>query len=123
MKRRTVHKKKNIENHSRAGLDEERLLAYIEGTMSPDEQHRIEELLEGDPFLNDAVEGLSEVKDPQQLRAIASQINAQLSRQIQNRRRQRRKRTRFADHWGWLFIVIVLLLLLISWWVIKVMSK
>lgn len=111
--------KKNIGNHKSAGIDEEHLLAYIEGNMPPEEQHRIEEILEGDPFLNDAVEGLSELKDKEQLRAIAAQINAQLSRQIKNRRQQRRRRNKLTDHWGWLFVLIVLLLILVSWWVIK----
>lgn len=118
-----MHKKKNIKDHNSAGIDEEHLLAYIEGTMPPEEQHRIEEILEADPFLNDAVEGLSEIKDRQQLRAIAGQINAQLSRQIQNRRRQRRNRSKLTDHWGWLFVLIVLLLIIVSWWVIKTIQK
>jgi anti-sigma factor RsiW len=118
-----VLRKKNIENHSDSVIDEEHLLAYLEGSMLPGEQHRIEEILEADPFLNDAVEGLSEIKDKQQLRAIAAQINAQLSRQIQSRRKQRRSRPKTADRWGWIFALILLLLVLISWWVMKVAVK
>lgn len=116
-------RKKNIENHSDSVIDEEHLLAYLDGSMPPEEQHRIEEILEADPFLNDAVEGLAEIKDKQQLRIITAQINAQLSRQIQNRRKQRRSRTRATDRWSWIFVLILLLLILVSWWVMKVVAK
>jgi len=119
-----VNKRHNNENHSFNGeIDEERLLSYIDGSMPAGEQHQLEELLETDPFLSDAIEGLSEVRDKAQLKAIAAQINTQLSRQIQNRRKQRRSRPKLTDHWGWLFVVIILLLMLVSWWVIRVMLK
>jgi len=100
-------------------MDEIRLLSYINGTMSPGEQHKIEALLEQDPFLSDAVEGLAEVKDKEQLKVIAHQINVQLRKQITNRRQQRRKSRKLEDNWGWIFVVTILLLLLISWLVIK----
>ncbi len=116
-------RKKNIENNSAPVIDEEHLLAYLDGSMLPEEQHRIEEILEADPFLNDAVEGLSEIKDKQQLRVIAAQINAQLNRQIQNRRKQRRNRPRAVDRWSWIFVLILLLLVLLSWWVMSVVVK
>lgn len=115
--------KNNIPNRRVSAIDEERLLAYVEGRMPPEEQHQLEVLLEADPFLNDAVEGLSEVKDKQQLRAIAAQINAQLQRQIRSRRKHRRTRRTLKDRWSWIFVLILLLLVLLCWWVIKVMPQ
>ena len=106
-----------------AEMDEESLLSYINGTMSADRQYQLEALLENDPFLNDAVEGLAEVKDKERLKAIAQQINQQLRKQIQTRRKERRTKKRVTDKWGWIFVVTILLLLLISWLVIKVMLK
>lgn len=104
-------------------IDEDRLMAYLEGNMPPEEQHELEEILEADPFLNDAVEGLLEIKDKEQLKDIAAQINVQLRKQIQNRRKSRRSRPKLTDHWGWVFVLIMLLLILISWMVIKAFVK
>ncbi|WP_118976041.1 hypothetical protein [Taibaiella koreensis] len=114
-------KRNRTEGSHHDNIDEAQLLAYVEGSLSPEEQFRIETLLEQDPFLNDAVEGLAEIKDKAQLKAIAGQINAQLRKQIQSRRKQRRRRPKLEHHWGWLFALILLLLVLLSWWVIKQM--
>ncbi|KAA5532202.1 hypothetical protein F0919_15485 [Taibaiella lutea] len=104
-------------------IDENQLLAYLEGRLSSEEQHRLEEVLESDPFLNDAVEGLAEIKDKEQLKQIAAQINQQLRRQIKNRKAHRKSRTRLTEHWGWLYVLIVLGLVLMAWWVIKLMEQ
>ncbi|MFA6058802.1 MAG: hypothetical protein WC756_11435 [Taibaiella sp.] len=119
-----MKKPDKIWNHGNSGqIDEDRLLAYLEGKMPAQEQHALEEILESDPFLNDAVEGLAEIKDKEQLRDIAAQINAQLKRQIQSRRKQRKSRTKLSDHWGGIFVLVILLLILLSWLVIKTMVK
>ncbi len=102
-------------------IDEAQLLAYIEGSLTPEEQFRLETLLDQDPFLSDAIDGLSAIEDKAQLRMIAGQINAQLRRQIQSRRKHRRRRPRLDNHWGWIFVLVLLLLVLLSWWVIRQM--
>ena len=104
-------------------IDENRLLAYLEGRLSSEEQHVLEEVLESDPFLNDAVEGLAEIKDKEQLKQIAAQINQQLRKQIRNRKQQRKSRSKLTEHWGWLYVLIVLGLVLMAWWVIKLMEQ
>jgi len=106
-----------------AVIDENQLLAYLEGRLSSEEQYVLEEVLESDPFLNDAVEGLAEVKDKEHLKQIAAQINQQLRRQIKNRKQHRRSKTKLTEHWGWLYVLIVLGLVLVAWWVIKFMER
>jgi anti-sigma factor RsiW len=119
-----LKKQDNIGNRNSQGLiDEDRLLAYLEGNMPAAEQHELEEILDADPFLNDAVEGLAEIKDKQQLKEIANQINVHLRRQIKNRRKNRRSRTKLTDHWGWIFALVVLLLIVICWIVMKAVTK
>lgn len=104
-------------------IDENRLLDYIEGRLSSEEQHVLEEVLEADPFLNDAVEGLTQMKDKEQLKQIAAQINLQLRKQIKARKQHRKSRTKLTEHWGWLYVLIVLILSGLAWWVIKMMEK
>lgn len=112
-------KRNKTEGPHTADIDEAQLLAYIEGSLSPEEQFRLETLLEQDPFLNDAVEGLAEVKDKAQLKAITQQLNAQLRKQIRSRRNQRRRRPQTTHHWGWIFVLAVLLLIILSWLVMR----
>jgi len=100
-------------------IDGDQLLAYLEGRMSPEDQHTLEAALEADPFLNDAIEGLSEVRDKQQLQQIATQLNVHLRKQIRNRKQRRRGRRKLTEHWGWLYVLIVLALILLGWWVIR----
>jgi hypothetical protein len=119
-----LKKQNNIWNHSGGEpIDEDRLLAYLEGTMPATEQHALEEILEKDPFLNDAVEGLAEIKDKQQIRDIAAQINLHLKRQISNRRKKRRSRSKLTDHWGWIFALVILLIIVICWLVMQATVK
>lgn len=115
-----MKKQGKIWNHNSSGLiDEDRLLAYLEGNMPATEQHALEEILDTDPFLSDAVDGLAEIRDKQQIRDIAAQINVHLKRQILKRRKQRRSRSKLTDHWGWIFVLVILLIILISWIVMK----
>lgn len=105
-------------------IDEDQLLAYLEGNMSPEEQHVLEEVLESDPFLNDAVEGLAAIKDKEQLRQIAAQINQHLRHQVKKRKHHRRRsRHKLTEHWGWLYVLIVLGLALVAWLAIRFMER
>lgn len=116
-----MSKRNRTEEPHHNGIDEAQLLAYIEGSLPPEEQFRLEALLDQDPFLSDAVDGLSEIEDKAQLKMIAGQINAQLRKQIQSRRKHRRRRPRLDNHWGWIFVLVLLLLVLVSWLVIRQM--
>lgn len=112
--------KKKIGSKDGAAIDEEYLLQYLDGTMPPDQQHMLEELMDADPFLSDAVEGLASVSDKEQLKVITAQLNNQLKKMTE-KRRDRRNRKKLTDHWGWIFVVVILLLVVLGWLVIHMM--
>lgn len=114
--------KKKIGTTEGNAIDETSLLRYLDGTMPPDQQHMLEELMDADPFLSDAVDGLSEVRDKEQLRIITAQLNNQLKK-LTEKRRERRKRNKLTDHWGWIFVLIVLLLVVLGWCVLHMMTR
>lgn len=114
--------KKKIGTKDGTAIDESSLLGYLDGTMPPDQQHMLEELMDADPFLSDAVEGLANVRDKEQLKIITAQLNKQLKK-LTEKRRERRKHNKITDHWGWIFVVIVLLLVILGWWVIHMMQS
>jgi len=112
-------------NHHSSGerdtqLTEQQLLDYLRGELPPDQQHAIEAVLQEDDFLNDAVEGLQEVKSKEAITQITAQLNLQLRRQIRDKKEARRVKRRFKpDSQTWVYIIILLLLVVLAFAVIK----
>lgn len=61
-------------------LSERELFDYLEGRLSPNRQREVAALLEGDPFLRDAVEGLRQMPDLGLARRILADVNARIAR-------------------------------------------
>ncbi len=102
-------------------MDSDYLLRYVAGSLSAREQHRIEELMNEDPFLSDALDGLAEIKDPARVRLLTAQINSRLRKQVQQRK-QKKLRKRPTDTMVWMYVILLLLLAVVGWWLIKIME-
>lgn len=63
-------------------ISEQKLMDYIEGRMSPEEAHEVEKLMVDSGFIDDAVEGLSEMKDKQKIAVILQELNGHLKNKI-----------------------------------------
>lgn len=63
-------------------INEQKLMDYLQGKLSPEESHDVEKLMVDSGFINDAVEGLSEIKDKQKIATILLEINGHLSKKI-----------------------------------------
>jgi len=99
-------------------ITEQYLMLYLEGKMSPEEQHHFEYLMEQDPFLRDAAEGLSALSK-KEVTNIVMQLNAGLRKQT--RPGKRRVRFFFSQKLLiWLAVWVVLLLVLMAWWYIQI---
>ena len=102
---------KDILSHLSTDIDQETLLQYLQGKLSPEKSHELEkQLLESD-FHSEALEGLEAYRDKQQLRYTVEMLNRDLRRKTAQRRK-RVKKFRL-DQQPWLYIAILLLLLLI----------
>ena len=101
-------------------LSNEQLLGYLQGRLSPEQQHFIEEILLEDPFLSDAVEGLAAIDNKEQISHITTQLNLRLRRQIKEKKARRKQKRRFKpDRQTWIYVALLLLLIVLSWIVIK----
>ncbi|PVD54050.1 hypothetical protein DC498_01265 [Terrimonas sp.] len=69
-------------------IDQQKLLDYLQDKLSPEERHEIEKLLVDADFESDATEGLSSVKDKQQLPVIMNELNKQLVQKLSKRRKK-----------------------------------
>ena len=74
-------------------------------------------------FLNDAVEGLQQLGDRQDLTAYVEELNAALHKSMEKKKQRRLKRRLKDDNWTYLTIGLVVFLCLVAWWIIHFLLK
>jgi anti-sigma factor RsiW len=108
----------DISGKGRGQLPEDKLMAYLEGRLSPEEQHEVEEWLADEGMESDAMEGLKELA-PAESRQAADKLKLHLKAQLKGRRPRRKPLS--GNSWG-LVAVIVILLLCIACYIIFKLS-
>ena len=95
----------------KSALDPQKLMDYLEGKLSDKEKHEVESVLADSAFMDDAADGLNEMKDKQKIASILFELNSQLHKKTQQRRKlQFSNRLPFP---GWLIFTTVTVILLI----------
>jgi len=107
-------------NGGKRHLSEDKLMAYLEGRLSPEEQHEVELWLENEGMESDAVEGLMQI-GAQETRHSVSRLNHKLRQQTSGKKRKRKYLKN--DHWGWLAVAIILLLAILAYIAIRYSIK
>lgn|GEM_PF-5829989 len=101
-------------------LSEERLNAYLNGRLSDEERHAIEQHLAADSFESDAIEGLNQIPHHTTASAV-HHINHKLDRSL--RRKNNVNKRLQTDRTTWLAIIIILVLTVVAYLVIKLSVK
>jgi len=99
----------DILNHDEE-LSSEELLRYLHGEATEAERFAIEKQMAGSDFVNEAIEGLQDFKDPEQVKKYVDQLNLQLQKQTA-KRISRKNKHKLKDQ-NWLTIAILAVLLL-----------
>jgi hypothetical protein len=109
----------NILSNSNKDIDNQKLMDYLSGKLSPKEKHELEKQMADSEILNDAVEGLQQIKDQQKLEVYLDELQKQLNTYIA-KKKERRKRSFISqnDQWIYLSIFLVLLFIVIAYLVI-----
>lgn len=107
---------KNIDNilSNEEGFEDEDLLKYLNQNLSPEELHELEKAMLQDTFVNDAIEGLSEIKDKEQINKSIDQLNNHLGKMIKDRTEKKRKRKIPSNQWTVTAIAITLSLVVLG---------
>lgn len=113
---------KDILKQEGGKLPEDKLLAYFEGTLSPEEQHKVERWLAEEGIEADALEGLQAIP-VHEAKAASAIINHQLSKDLSKKKRKRKTAVIRENPWAWIAVVIVLLLAILAFIVLKMMAK
>lgn len=109
----------NILANSNKDVDNQKLMDYISGTLPADERHELEKQMADSAFINDAVEGLNEIKNKKDLTVFAEQLNTDLQKQLSKKNSRKQKRKLKEQPWLYTAIIIILLLIIISFIIIR----
>ena len=110
---------KNILSNSNKDIDNQKLMDYLSGKLSAEEKHEIEKEMADSDFVNDAVEGLEDVKNKKDLSLFVDQLNNNLHKQLEKKKKRKQKRALKDKPWLYLAVIILLLLIIICFIVIK----
>jgi hypothetical protein len=114
---------KDILSHLSTDIDQETLLLYLQGKLSEEKKHEIEKLLLENEFADDALEGLQEIKDKQQISYMVDMLNRDLKKKTEQKKRRREKLKINFPPWLLISILILLLLIVLSYFIIHRMNQ
>lgn len=97
---------------------EELMLKYLNGELTQQEAHAFEEQMANSPMLNDAVEGLSSVKNANQIDGYVKELNMQLKNYTSSKTKKR-KRGIEVNYIVIVAIVLMIVFCVLGYWVIK----
>lgn len=103
----------DIWNSGKGKLPEDKLMAYLEGKLSPEEQHEVEAWLAEDGMESDAIEGLKDLP-LQDSRQLVQHINHRLDKKLKTKPRRSSKAIA-NNQWSWVAIFIILLLCMLAY--------
>lgn len=76
---------KDILSHLSTEIDQETLLLYLQGKLTDEKKHEIEKKLLENDFADDALEGLQQFKDKQQLSYTVELLNRELKKKLERK--------------------------------------
>jgi hypothetical protein len=112
----------NILSSSNKELDNQMLMDYISGKLSDADQHAVEEWLEENQFAADALEGLKEFGNREQVQEYVLQLNRDLKAFLQQKKQRRESRKWKDKPWIYMAVVLILFLIIIAYIVLHLLS-
>ena len=94
--------------HDNEELKDEQLIDYVQGNLSNEERHAIEQQMVEDEFTNDAIEGLETLANKAQLATHIDELNRQLQKKIIIKKQRKAKRQ--LKDYPWIIIAIGIIL-------------
>ena len=105
---------------SHPDVDPELLRAYLEGSLSEEDRHRVERMMTESAFVSDAMDGLTAIPDPARVSGIVSELNQGLRRRTRERRRKRFLGSIGFPGWLAFATALVILLITLAWLVLRI---
>ena len=113
-----VENLKDILSNLSTEVDQETLLLYLQGKLSAEQQHEVEKKMLNNDFASDALEGLQNFKDQQQLQVLVDQLKKDIRKKTEKKKAYKEKRRLSLDSWVVITIILILILVVISYFII-----
>jgi hypothetical protein len=110
---------KDILSNSNKDIDNQQLMDYLSHHISQADMHELEKSMAEDDFINDAVEGLQEIKPTKNLQIYVEQLNRDLQKQVTKNKNRRLKRRIKDQPYTYFAIILILLLVVIGYIILK----
>ena len=105
----------NILSNSSKDIDNQQLMDYLAGKLSEADKHAVEMQLAGNEFMNDALEGLENVKDKKDINVFVEQLNRDLHKKLLQKKKKKQKRKGLQQRWVYAAIVLILAIAIATW--------
>lgn len=105
----------NILSNSSKDINNQQLMDYLAGKLSEEEKHQVEMQLADSDFMNDAVEGLDDVKDKKDINLFVDQLNRDLQKKLLQKKHKKKRRKMLQQRWVFAAIVIILAIVIATW--------
>ena len=112
---------KDILSHLSKDIDQETLLQYLQGQLSEEKKHELEKQIIDNEFADDAVEGLQQIKDKQQIQYMVEMLNRDLKKKLERKKHRREKLKINTQPLLSIVILILILILILCYFVIRKM--
>jgi len=99
-------------------IEQAKLIQYLNNELSDKEQQSLESNHIDDEFINDAMEGLEQIKNIENIQAIQKELNIGINKEIKNKKRRKSKRLLKDSPWIYFAIILLLILLGASYFII-----
>lgn len=100
-------------------VSQEKLIEYLEGSLSDPERQHIEKQLEEDAFLSDAIEGLHQITSTQQINQVVTDLNQSIRKQVTTQQRKKNKQPIFSQYWIYIAIILLIILILSTYLILS----
>ena len=110
---------KDILSNLNKEIEQDKLLDYLNKNLSADEAHEVEKQMADDPFMDDAVEGLSEFENKNNLSAYVQLLNLDLQKQLDKKKKRKEKRKLKDKPWVYFAIILLLVLIVVCFIIMK----
>src|SRR5258706_4417935 len=114
---------KDILSNLSTDVEQEALLLYLQGKLSEEKKHEVEKKFIQNEFDDDALEGLQEIKDKQQIQYMVEKLNRDLKKKTAKKKELREKMNFRFQPWFYISILVLILLIALAYMVIHRMLR
>ena len=112
----------NILSDSNKDIDNQKLMDYISGKLSAEQNHEVEKWMIDNQFFSEAVEGLQST-DASKVSASVDEINAALRKYLKQRKIRREKNIFPVNIWTMVAVLFILILAVVVYLILHYMRK